>query len=165
MNNIVVFGCDNSGKSTLCTQLVSLLNEDVDFTADTRHTPGPVSVEEMIKYMENSLVPKNSRHTRIFDRFPIIEEKVYGPLLRGYDKFSGLDIDKYLKQVDLFIYCYPGLFTILNWGDREQYPGVKSNALDIINMYNNIAVDLKMSGYNVKEYNFKCDDFRRLLNE
>ena len=57
MNNIVVFGCDNSGKSTLCTQLVSLLNEDVDFTADTRHTPGPVSVEEMIKYMEDSLVP------------------------------------------------------------------------------------------------------------
>ena len=165
MNNIVVFGCDNSGKSTLCSQLVSLLNEDVDFTADTRHTPGPVTVEEMIDYMNDSLVPKGSRHTRIFDRFPVIEEMVYGPLLRGYNKFTGLDIDQYLDKVDLFIYCNPGLFTILNWGEREQYPGIKDNALTIISMYNEIAVALRKMGYKVKEYNFKCDNYKELLND
>ena len=166
MNNIVVFGCDNSGKSTLCQQLSEMLNEDADFTSDFMHTPGPVSLEEMKKYMEDNLVPKGSRHTRVFDRFPILEESIYGPLLRGESKFKDQEYNKkLLDKVDLFIYCYPGLFTILNWGEREQYPGVKDNALEIINRYNKLAFGLRKAGYKVKEYNYKVDDYRRLLDD
>ena len=164
--NIVVFGCDNSGKTTLCNQLVELCNDGIDFTAETIHSLGPnKTLEEMIEFMDKNLAPEGSPHTRIFDRFPIIEEMVYGPLLRGEDKFAGINIFDWLNQVDLFVYCYPGLFTILNWGEREQMGGVKENALMIISLYNRLAVMLKQKGFNVKEYNFKCDDYKELLND
>jgi len=164
--NIVIFGCDNTGKSTLASQLVNYLNDGVDFTAESIHSLGPgKTVDEMLDFMDRNLAPKGSTHTRIFDRFPIIEESIYGPLLRGENKFAGIITKKILDQVDLFVYCYPGLFTTLNWGDREQMDGVKDKALDIIAGYNRLAVKLKLAGYNVREYNFRCDDFRRLLDE
>ena len=164
--NIVVFGCDNTGKSTLCSQLANLLNEDSEYTAEAIHSLGPnKTLDEMLDFMNRNLAPRGSTHTRIFDRFPIIEESIYGPLLRGENKFAGIITKEILDKVDLFVYCYPGLFTVLNWGDREQMDGVKDNALDIIAGYNRLAVKLRLAGYNVKEYNFKCDDFRRLLDE
>lgn len=164
--NIVVFGCDNSGKSTLCNQLVDLLNEDVDFTAESVHSLGPnKSYKEMVEFMESNLTPVNSTHTKIFDRFPVIEESIYGPLLRGENKFAGVIVKNLLDRVDLFVYCYPGLFTILNWGDREQMPGVKDNVFEIIDSYNRLAVKLKSYGYNVKEYNYRCDNYKELLND
>ena len=164
--NIVIFGCDNTGKSTLSQQLVDLLNEDIDYTAEMVHSLGPgKTYQEMVDFMKQNLIPKGSTHTKVFDRFPVIEETVYGPILRGHDKFFDVDISEFLDPVDLFIYCYPGLFTTLNWGEREQMDGVKGNVLEIINQYNKLAVWLKSQGYNVKEYNFKCDDYRRLLND
>lgn len=162
--NIVVFGCDNSGKTTLCSQLVKLFNEDADFTAEAVHSLGPnKSFEEMMSFMEKNLVPVGSTHTKIFDRFPLIEESIYGPLLRGENKFEGVNVREIWDKVDLFIYCYPGLFTILNWGEREQMDGVKANVLELINQYNRMAVLLKANGYDVREYNFKCDDFRKVV--
>jgi len=77
----------------------------------------------------------------------------------------GVNVKDLLDKVDLFVYCYPGLFTILNWGDREQMDGVKERAFELIDAYNRLAVQLKSNGYNVKEYNFRCDDFRRLLDD
>ena len=162
--NIVVFGCDNSGKTTLCNQIVSQFNEDADFTAEAVHSLGPnKTLDEMIDFMDKNLTPKGSTHTKVFDRFPIIEELVYGPLLRGENKFAPVQVHEWLDKVDLFIYCYPGLFTILNWGEREQMEGVKDNVFEIINAYNKLAVLLKQSGYNVKEYNFRCDDYRKVV--
>ena len=163
--NIVVFGCDNSGKTTLCNDLSNYLNEDVDFTAESIHSLGPnKSVDEMLLFINTNMAPEGSTHTRIFDRFPIIEESIYGPILRGENKFSGIITKDIFDQVDLFVYCYPGLFSIVNWGEREQMDGVKDNVLDIINAYNQFAVMLKLKGYNVKEYNYKCDNYKELLN-
>ena len=164
--NIVVFGCDNSGKTTLCNQLVNLLNEDVDFTAEAIHSLGPnKSYDEMISFMENNLVPRGSTHTKIFDRFPLIEESIYGPLLRGENKFADVNNRDIWDKVDLFIYCYPGLFHILNWGDREQMLGVKERVFEIIDAYNRLAVTLKLNGFNIKEYNYRCDNYKELLND
>jgi len=164
--NIVIFGCDNTGKTTLASQLVDYLNEDVDYVAEAIHSLGPnKTYDEMMTFMQEKLLPVNSKHTRIFDRFPFIEESIYGPLLRGENKFVGVNVKDLLDKVDLFVYCYPGLFTILNWGDREQMDGVKERAFELIDAYNRLAVQLKSNGYNVKEYNFRCDDFRRLLDD
>ena len=43
--------------------------------------------------------------------------------------------------------------------------GVKERSLDIISYYNKLAVKLKTLGYNVKEYNFKCDDVDTLVSD
>ena len=165
--NIVIYGCDNSGKTTLSMQLVEYLNEDIDFSAQALHSLGPNKTkEEMCRFMESNLLPKGSTHTNIFDRFPIIEEEVYGNLLRGKSKFDDLDyIKNIFDKVDIFIFCNPGIKTILNWGDREQMDGVKDNAMDIINAYNKFTFKLINMGYNVKEYNFKCDNYKDLVWE
>lgn len=158
--NIVIFGCDNTGKTTLGESLASKL----DYTYV--HSLGPaVSQDDMCNFMESFTETGNV----IFDRFPIIEEEVYGNLLRGKNRFGNIDTDKYcrkmLDKIDLFIYCYPGLFTTLNWGERDQMDGVKERSLDIISHYNKLAVKLKTLGYNVKEYNFKCDEVDTLVSD
>ena len=70
-----------------------------------------------------------------------------------------------LKKVDLFIFCYPGLFNVLNWGEREQLDGVKDNALKLINAYNEMAISLKSLGFKVFEYNYNYTSFDKLIKE
>lgn len=155
--NVVIFGFDNSGKTTLSNQLVDQLNLN-GFKTSYVHSPGPITIEGMKKFMEDNL-NDNSVEVKVFDRLPIIEEYVYGPILRNENRFADPEYSKsILDKVDLFVYCYPGLFTILNWGERDQYPGIKENALSCINQYNKLSVKLKQEGYNIKEYNFRCDD-------
>ena len=152
---IVIFGCDNSGKSTLGRQLAELTG------GKYIHSPGVVPIEEMKAYMEDNL---NSDETVIFDRFPIIEEYVYGPLFRGENKFKDDNYNKsILSRVDLFIFCYPGLFATLDWKDRDQYPGVKENVLELLKQYNLAAYKLKAAGYNVKEYDYRFQEYRELI--
>ena len=143
---IVIFGCDNTGKSTLGAYLAEMLN------GKCVHSPGVVPIEQMKEFMETNL---ESEETVIFDRFPIIEEHVYGPLFRGENKFKDSEYNKsILDKVDLFIYCNPKFFSILNWGTRDQYPGVKENVLEIIKQYNLAAFTLRYKGHYVVEYNF-----------
>ena len=165
MNNIVIFGCDNSGKSTLGKNLLYYLKEKGK-DCSLIHSPGNTTKEVMENFMRISLVDKDKTPNKvsIFDRFPIIEESVYGEILRDGSKFKDKeDIDRILKKIDLFIYCFPGANMILNWGIREQYPGVKENANKLIEAYENIAKDFKEKGYPIKTYNYISDDFRSLL--
>lgn len=145
LNNIVIFGMDNTGKTTLGKQLASTFNMDYI------HSPGLVDLEEKKKFMEENL----AEGKKIFDRFPIIEEDIYGNILRNKNELSNEDyVNNILGKVDLFIYCNPGLFNTLKWGEREQMEGVKEYSLDLINAFNKKAVELKEKGYSVIEYNY-----------
>lgn len=156
---IVIFGMDNSGKSTLAQNLEDFLLKNKR-TVIVEHSPGVVSKEDMINFMrENKNVDFH-----IFDRYPFIEEMVYGPLFRNNSKFSWEQIFL-IKDIDLFVFCNPGLFNTINWGEREQFPGVKENCLYFIQAYEKIALILKNKGYKIKEYNYNCDLPEDLLNE
>lgn len=166
MNNIVIFGCDNSGKSTLVNNLLYYIENELNIECSSIHSPGPVSIEDMKKFMETNLIDKteNPNKIKIFDRFPIIEEAVYGPILRNKNRFDDLDYNKtLLDKVDLFILCDPGPFNIMKWDNREQYPGVKENAFEIILEYYRIAYSLMQEGYKVKTYNYHLDYIEDLL--
>lgn len=167
--NIVIFGCDNSGKTTLSNNIISYLKE-LGKRVEYKHSLGPnVTLEQQKKFMEENL---SNDVITIFDRFPFIEEGVCGIVLRGYNSFDTGNEDedeKYeeelLSKVDLFIMCYPGLFEVIDWGEREQMFGVKENIVNLIKGYNMVAVNLKNLGYPVKEYNYKCDDIKTLLED
>lgn len=163
--NIVVLGCDNTGKSTLCNNLKNYLEDGIDFTCDVVHSPGPVSIDEMKEFMESKLISKDCKsHIRIFDRFSILEEFVYGNVLRGVNRFPDEEYnDKLLSQVDLFIYCDPGLDNIIKWDGREQMDGVIENVNRIYGAYKVLVNKLKEKGYNIKTYNYMEDDYRRLV--
>ena len=149
---IVIFGCDNSGKTTLANELVS------KFGFEYIRSPGPVSRDEQIDFLKSKL---DSDTDMVFDRFAIFEENVCGNILRGHSNFSDIPeavaMDLFYSKVDLFIFCNPGFDEIENWGDREQMDGVKENANKLWEGYKEIFRGLKNNSLNVIEYNWKSE--------
>lgn len=137
--NIILYGCDNSGKTTAANDIVEILKED-NLKCEMLHSLGPVSTREMLNFMLDHIKDDDSLDVRVFDRFPCIEEFVYGPIIRGN---NGLELYRdtclyALSHIDLFIHCKPSLDVVENWGEREQMDGVKSNAEKIYAAYDHI---------------------------
>lgn len=155
---IVVFGCDNTGKTTLCNDLLEEFNDYGGLSGKTvlAKSIGPNKTKKQyIQFMEAFL---NSNDNVIFERFPLIEEVVYGNILRGKNIFDSEDGDmiyRCFNCVDLYIFCYPGLLNILNFGKREQMEGVIENSIDIINGFNRVVELLLKQGFDVMEYNYQ----------
>ena len=145
---VVIFGPDNSGKTTLAKKLT----EDGVFLYS--HSPGPIPIEGMCKYIEHYL--DNVRNV-VFDRFPVVEEMVCGKILRGTDKFDSFreEANSFLNRIDLFIFCNPGIEAITNWGTREQMEGIKENILNLHQGYCELFEKLKQNGKNVLVYNWQ----------
>lgn len=156
-SKFVVFGCDNTGKTTLCRNLRDYLNEQYNVEI-AKSIGANKSLYEYMEFMKSNIEKEN---IVIFDRFPIIEEATCGKVLRDsniFGKWDSIETMEILESIDAYIFCYPGLFNILNWGNREQMSGVKDNVLKLINAYNEIAVALKSIGLNVFEYNYTKDN-------
>ena len=153
---IVVFGTDNSGKTTLCSNLSKILGLEL--------VPplGPKNLSEQIKYLNKYLIKKESV---IFDRFPIIEEYCCGNVLRGSDNFRDIDCEIWFEKVDAFVFCNPGLDSIKNWGEREQMVGIKENIDELYKYYNFIFTIWSKQCYNVYEYNFNKESAKELAKK
>lgn len=150
--NIVVFGCDNSGKTTLAKVLDSILG--IGYI----HSPGPLKdVEDMKRFIESNL---DNNTVNIFDRLPIIEENTCGVVLRGKNLFGSLDNDytaEVFNRINLFIYCRPGYESVSNWGDREQMAGIKENIDKLIESYDDVYDYLYENGYPVLKYDYNTN--------
>lgn len=159
---IVVFGCDNTGKTTLCNDIKE--HFDLFFDVEVAKSIGAnKTVEQYVDFMKTNLEKDN---IVIFDRFPIIEEATCGKVLRDnniFEKWEKEDVIGILKSVDVYIMCYPGLFNTLNWGEREQMDGVKLNAIKLINAYNEMAFALKEMGLNVYEFNYSYHNVYKFM--
>lgn len=134
---IVIYGCDNSGKSTACEKAKKIL-EGKGLTAEVIHSCGPLSANEQLYFMADK-TNNQEVDVVVFDRFPAIEEIVYGPIIRGENKLSKYETQcrMYMDRISLFIFCCPPFETITNWGDREQMDGVKERAERIVMAYYN----------------------------
>lgn len=162
MINIVIIGIDNSGKTTLGNSLTEFLNRKN--TCKYIHSLGNVPLEDQLNFLNHELLEDINYDYKIFDRFPIIEEKIYGNILRNNNRYENLGVEDYwLSKIDIFILCNPGFETISNWGEREQMEGVIDNSKKIYKAYINLYNELKNKGYNIKIYNFKKDDYHNLI--
>ena len=162
MFNIVILGVDNSGKTTLAENLTKLLNEVG--VVKSVHSLGNVELDFQRKFMESELSPSKVIDFKIFDRFPVIEERIYGNILRGGSRYTVEDEeDFWLSKIDLFIYCDPGLKSIKNWKGRDQMDGVIDNINSLYKEYKKLYKELTSRGYNIKIYNYNTDDYRDLL--
>ena len=171
--NIVIFGCDNAGKTTLAYELQDMIS-NFGYIVEYHHSLGKdATLDEMHNFMRENLIKDC---VTIFDRFPVIEERVCGKVLRGKDAFQSYylsyrdEFDSMCSKVDLFIFCMPHLFDVLNWGEREQMDGVKDYALDLISGYQKMAVELKQKGFNVIQYSWRDEigtqgEFTRIIRE
>lgn len=163
-DKIVLFGVDNSGKTTLAKQLGYLYDANFGKTFVTIPL-GPANLDEQINFMKTHL---NSNVHTIFDRFPILEEMVCGNVLRGFSNFDALSdeqCDMYFDRINCFILCYPGILKVTEWGERDQMQGVKENVLMLINTYNALAFSLLQNGKNLIEYDYTRDTPEDVFNK
>lgn len=152
---IVLFGTDNSGKTTLGNTLAK------DLSGIYLPPLGPTTLHTQISFLDENLKKSG---VVIFDRFPIIEEDVCGHVFRGKSNFENIPWDEFFDSIDLFVFCNPGLEAILNWGEREQMDGVKKNIIPLYAGYSDWFKRLKDTGRNVVEYNWKIpEDYSRIL--
>lgn len=127
--NIVVYGCDNSGKTSLAKAIAEKFGMEY-----VRSMGGPnMNTQAILNYLGENLREGN----RVFDRFSIIEEYANGLILRGRDRFQDefIDKEKFMNSVDLFIYACPSMETVKNFGDREQMEGIIENIDKLREMY------------------------------
>lgn len=152
--NIVIIGGDNSGKTTLANNLNNRFKN-----SRVIHSPGKdLTSDEMVEFMEKST---SECGINIFDRFPLIEESINGPILRGVNKLDDVSNDvkkEILNKIDIWILCFPGFEKILNWGNREQMDGIKENCVELYSKYilagGNLA---EMFPDKYLDYNFQAD--------
>lgn len=133
--NIVVYGCDNSGKTSLANHIAEKFNLEY-----VRSKGGPsMSTQEVLQYLDKNL----DEGDKVFDRFSIIEEYTNGLVLRGKDRFQDEFIDKesFLNRIDLFIYACPSMEAVKNFGDREQMDGIIENIDRLREMYRVFTVN------------------------
>lgn len=165
---IVVFGCDNSGKTTLCNCIANSLTH-----LDFKVIPplGPASLEEQLNRLEEIASDPGNL---ILDRFPLIEECVCGKILRGRSNFDELEdkslMYKCLDEVDLFIHCNPKLSVIKKWDNRDQMQGVKENVGQLYLGYQEIADYMRTTPLKEKlvSYDYSTDllgwEFTKLIS-
>lgn len=137
---IVVYGCDNSGKTTACENITKIL-EQLNIKSKVIHSCGPCHPSEQLFFMHSNTHPlSHDEDVVVFDRFPAIEEYVYGPIIRGENKLAPFwrQCQIYIDRISLFIHCDPSLDVITNWGEREQMDGVKEKAKLIVDRYNQV---------------------------
>ena len=128
--NIVVYGCDNSGKTSLANHISDKFKFEY-----VRSKGGPkMDLIEVLKYIHQNLCEP---YDKVFDRFTPIEEFANGLALRNENRIatSFIDTSDFFSQVDLFIYARPDMDTVKNFGEREQMDGIISNIDKLRDLY------------------------------
>ena len=152
---ICLYGCDNSGKTTACNNISKWLTK-VGISNKVVHSCGPCSPPEQLMFMNEMVLSEHKEEVIILDRFPAIEEAIYGPILRNgnaLEPFYNLCV-KYLSCISLFIYCNPDIKVIEQWGEREQFEGVKEHTAEIIKGYQNIVITYPVLSGKVKLFDY-----------
>lgn len=134
---IMVEGPDGAGKTTLVNQLV----EKYDFLPVKRDmTSGVSAYQWMIDELQTW---EKGKIIRIYDRFPLIGEKIHGPILRGkmepaFNERESMKLLLMRVTLDsLIIYCRPPLGNILA-NSLEESEEIVGNIRQIVKAYDRL---------------------------
>lgn len=148
---MIVEGPDGSGKSTLIRNLRAT-SKNYFWIASSSGRPRTVpEIEQALHWLGQALYLKIPI---VCDRFPLISESIYGPILRHSSLLSHIppaDHERYeelLKHVDRIIYCRPTILTMRNNLKSEpQLAGVEKNLEHIVGAYDSLMRSLEESSF------------------
>jgi hypothetical protein len=154
---VIVEGPDGSGKTTLLKNLRSQSTQYFWVMSSSGRPKTIEQLKEAVGYIGQSAYLK--LHI-ICDRFPLISEAVYGPVVRGRCLLDQLDErnQKFLEElltgeIERIIYCRPPLEQIkYNLKENLQMTGVYQLIEKLVRRYDEVMDELRDS--NVKVYNY-----------
>ena len=173
---IIVEGMDGTGKTTLVQQLayrwevkprkyVGSLGPSDDYRLVLVNRTISEITELEIASAEGRPIK------RLYDRFPLISEAVYGPILRGRNCFGGLYYPlrrRLLALKTVIIYCRPNRDVIqANVQQAPQMPGVLEHFGELLDAYDKLFVELTESPVNsyITVFDYTRDEVRELIHK
>lgn len=171
---IIVEGMDGTGKTTLVQQLahrlevkprkfVGSLGPSDDYRLVLVNRTRPEISELEITSAEGRPVK------RLYDRFPLLSEAIYGPALRGRNCFGGLYYplrSRLLALKTVIVYCRPDRDVIqANVQQAPQMPGVLEHFDELLDAYDKLFVELTDSPVNsyITVFDYTRDEVRELI--
>lgn len=156
MSIILVEGPDGSGKSTLLKNLRAESSRYFWILSSSRR---PYTLEELNDAVGYIGQAAYLRLPVVCDRFPLISEAIYGPLIRGTSILTQLnarDSNYYNEileeEIDRVIYCRPPLQNIIeNVNNNPQMEGVRNRIKELVLRYDSFMDHLREG---VKVFNF-----------
>ena len=171
---IIVEGMDGTGKTTLVQQLAHRLEvKPRKFVGSLGPSDdyGLVLVNRTISEITELEITSSGRRPvkRLYDRFPLISEAVYGPILRGHNCFGGLYYPlrrRLLALKTVIIYCRPNRKVIqANVREAPQMSGVLEHFGELLDAYDKLFVELTESPVNsyITVFDYTRDEVRELV--
>lgn len=172
---IIVEGMDGTGKTTLVQQLAhrlevkprkfvgSLGPSDDDYRWDLVNRT-KLEIAEL-----ETTFAKGGSIKRLYDRFPLISEAIYGPVLRDRNYFGGLYYplrSRLLALKTVIIYCRPNREVIqANVHQSPQMSGVSEHFSKLLDAYDKLFVELTESPVNsyITVFDYTQDDVQDLI--
>jgi len=148
---LIVIGMDNTGKTTLVESLCKSMK------LGSIKSPGPIPEPQQKEWVLQQIAnTKEHALDKIYERFPIFEEVVYGNVLRGKSNFQFNDNYYSLlkKSGPIIIYTRPSNEIIFNFGSREQFPGVIEQKEKLLAAYDALTLRLLVEGWNLIIYDY-----------
>ena len=144
---IVIIGMDNTGKTTLVNDMKNILK------IESIKSPGPNFTKEE---MYNEVITNLSREELvILERFAIIEEIIYGEILRNAPKFNFEDLMQIEEKYHpIFIYCRPKKKDVFNFGERDQMEGVIERSEKLLEGFDNLYNKMIQKDFDIFRYDF-----------
>lgn len=174
---IIVEGMDGTGKTTLVQQLANRLEVkprkfvgslgpgDDDYGWDLINRT-KLEIAEL-----ETAFAKGRSVKRLYDRFPLISEAIYGSVLRGRNCFGGLYYplrSRLLALKTVIIYCRPNREVIQNnVRQAPQMDGVLEHFRKLLDSYDKLFVELTESPVNsyITVFDYTRDEVGELIDE
>lgn len=172
---IIVEGPDNSGKSTLISNLMADLNLTLAKSLESGPPKTAMDLYNRSVYLIEQAIMRKNKNI-IADRSSIICESIYGPLCRGKD----LWVDLIEKKIDVvsslnalnpfYIYCRPPIIrmqefvnhNIKSYDTEEHLSAIEKKSSYIIKAYDNYFATMNPYLYYVYDYTQK-DSYNNLI--
>lgn len=155
---IILEGPDGSGKSTLAEALVAegMILQDRPCTSENA-----IDGETLANWVDEDIRREGGGADRLYDRYPLFSEIIYGPLLRGTMAEGFGDYDWYFRKLQSLrrlhmptvIFCLPPLVEVemnvrKNHDDSTIHlRAVRHNTQAIYQQYVALAAWVKISGF------------------